>query len=364
MNNDLSPVNGFDSLKLSPESLKKYGIKDDDLNDGSVDIPAATLGKGFVYDFLYTGFPLTDHTIDKKIFAPHLNRMATIGEIIYQLKNDLDMQLLISYESIQNNIFTIGSEDLHIFARLNHYKSLLNKPNSVMVDVGAHIGYYTLFFKDFLKSKKTYCFEMNEYASNAIKNLHKDDDSIIVENMAVSDNDEIVKYYKGSSSQMYSMVKNRNEGSKTVKNCKSIKLDNYFNDEKIDLIKIDVEGVEIKVLKGMKRISKNVRFLFLETHNDEDWPELRDLLEKYNMDCIDIHTGKPINSRKDKKTHHCFCKNNSHPGNNFKLNIFLERENVDMIHFDEDTKKYEYAIKNMKVTTLDDIIRSKGYERI
>ena len=362
MNNNLSPVNGFDSLKLSPESLKKYDLTDDDLADGSVDIPAATLGKGFVYDFLHTGFPLTDYTIDKKIFAPHLNRMATIGEIIHQLKNDLDMQLLISYESIQNNVLTIGAEDIKVFARLNLYKPLLDKPNSIMVDVGAHIGYYTLFFKDFLRSKKIYSFEMDEYACNCIKNLHKNNDSIIVENLAVSDKDETVKYYKGHSSQMYSIFDS--EESDVVKECKTVKLDNYFGEEKIDFIKIDVEGAEIKVLKGMERISKNIRFLFLETHRDKDWPELVDLLEKYNMECMDIHTGKPINSKEDKKTHHCFCKNKKYPGNDFELSMFLKNKHRDMIIFDEHTIKYKNAVENLNVTSLDEVIRSKGYERI
>lgn len=48
-------------------------------------------------------------------------------------------------------------------------------------------------------------------------------------------------------------------------------LDSFFSNKKVDLIKIDVEGFEIKVLRGAQDILKRQSpFLFIEAHNKED----------------------------------------------------------------------------------------------
>lgn len=359
-------VDGLRKLenKLTEKSLEKYNLKLEELRDseGCIKIPTTTTGGHFVHEFLYKGFPLSNESLDIKIFAPFLNKTITIGEVLHYLKKDLDYGLLVCDESIHNNILTIGEQDITVMAKLQHYLPLLNAHNSVMVDIGGHIGYYTLFFKEFLKSKKTYYFEMNEYASNCVNYRYRNDHSVIVENCAVSDKDENATFYLKESSQMNTLIDDGK--SKSDKQVQSKKLDSYFGDEKIDLMKIDVEGAEMKVLKGMKRIAKNVRFILLEAHFDEDWSEIVDLLNEYDMECIDIHNGKPINSREGKKTHHCFCKNKKHAGNNFDLNMFLVDSEVDYILFDEDTLKFKKARENVKLTTIDEMIISKGYQRL
>tara|TARA_R110000824_G_scaffold2238_1_gene10485 strand:- start:744 stop:2066 length:1323 start_codon:yes stop_codon:yes gene_type:complete len=359
-------VDGLRELKnrLTEKSLEKYKLNMAELQDseGCIKIPTSTTGGHFVHEFLYKAFPLSDESLDIKIFAPFLNKTITVGEVLQYLKKGLDYGLLVCDESIHNNILTIGEQDITVMSKLQHYLPLLNTHNSVMVDIGGHIGYYTLFFQEFLKSKKTYYFEMNEYASNCVNHRYRNDHSVIVENCAVSDKDENVTFYVKESSQMNTLI---NDGkSKSGKQVQSKRLDSYFGDEKIDLMKIDVEGAEMQVLKGMKRIAKNVRFILLEAHFDEDWPEIVDLLNEYNMECIDIHNGKPINPREGKKTHHCFCKNNKHTSNNFELSMFLEDIEVDYIKFDVDTLKFKHARENIKVTTVDEIIVSKGYRRM
>ena len=268
--------------------------------------------------------------------------------------------MFIADESIHNNILTIGEQDLNVLSKLQNYLPLLNTPSSVMVDIGGHIGYYTLFFQEFLKSKKTYYFEMCEYASNCVKHRYRNDPSVVVENCAISDKDETATFYIEKSSQMNTLIDNGK--TRMSKQVQSKKLDSYFGDEKIDLMKIDVEAAEIKVLKGMKRVVNNVRFLLLEVHLDEDWSEIVDLLNEYNMECVDIHSAKPINPREGKKTHHCLCKNTKHKGNNFDLTIFLDDKNN--IFFDNDTLKFKSARENIKIINLDEIIASKGYTKV
>lgn len=69
---------------------------------------------------------------------------------------------------------------------------------------------------------------------------------------------------------------------------KAIPLDKLIPEnhlDKINWIKIDVEGAEIDVLKGAKRIlsaNKNLKIL-LEMHVEEDFPILKQILEDFGF---------------------------------------------------------------------------------
>ncbi len=58
-------------------------------------------------------------------------------------------------------------------------------------------------------------------------------------------------------------------------------LDNYFSSgERIDLVKIDVEGAGYEVVAGMQRILKQARpILVFEVHSTEEWGSRKYLTE-------------------------------------------------------------------------------------
>ena len=66
---------------------------------------------------------------------------------------------------------------------------------------------------------------------------------------------------------------------------KTITLDTYFKDKRIDFIKVDAEGAEWDIFKGAKEIMSTRSIIFqVEFHWDEDWSRrsiLRDL--NYNI---------------------------------------------------------------------------------
>ena len=50
-----------------------------------------------------------------------------------------------------------------------------------------------------------------------------------------------------------------------------IKLEDYINDknlDKLDLLKIDTEGHELEVLKGLGKKIQKVKYILIEFHND------------------------------------------------------------------------------------------------
>ena len=89
----------------------------------------------------------------------------------------------------------------------------------------------------------------------------------------------------------------------------SITLDELLKDEKeISLIKIDVEGAELKVLHGMKEVIKRTKSILIENHLDEIWPEIRKILiEDNGFKCYNIETEESVDMN-SKRPYQCLCR--------------------------------------------------------
>lgn len=127
----------------------------------------------------------------------------------------------------------------------------------VVVDVGANIGYFTLLSSKLVgASGKVIAFEpdLRNYALLK-KNLNINDCRNVVTNQnIVSNTNKKTTLYRSSEKGSHSIYKH--EDSIASVEIDSIQLDDYFSKEEtsIDVIKIDVEGAEVLVLEGMKRI--------------------------------------------------------------------------------------------------------------
>lgn len=146
------------------------------------------------------------------------------------------------------------------------------KEGQVVVDVGAQIGYYSVLFGKLVGSKgKVYAFEPDS------RNFE-----ILAKNLRVNKLKQ-VKPVKAAladfigTRQLFTNPLNRGASSfispcvsgVTESRVRVITLDKFLQqnlpDEEIDFIKIDVEGAELLVLKGAKRILKQSRlFMMLE----------------------------------------------------------------------------------------------------
>lgn len=142
--------------------------------------------------------------------------------------------------------------------------------DSVVIDVGANIGYYTLLLAKVCK--KVYAFEPDK---NCFEILKKNIDenklkNVVLFNLAVSDKKEKAEFIIDKENLGNSRIQTPQSSGqlpltgehKTIL-CES--LDNFIKNEKVDLIKIDVQGHEPKVILGAKRIIKKYKpILFLE----------------------------------------------------------------------------------------------------
>ena len=173
---------------------------------------------------------------------------------------------------IQETILMEGNWDPSLTELIN---SVL-KPGDVFLDVGAHAGYCTLIAaKRVGPSGRVLAAEPNPASVAQVKanlersNLH----NATVEGTAVGDSADPVTLFLNAdmNSGMASLSKaNVNGGTGISVPCTTLDaLVAKYGIERANLVKIDVEGAELFVLRGMKEILKRLRpivVLELEPH--------------------------------------------------------------------------------------------------
>ena len=187
--------------------------------------------------------------------------------------------------SILNNFYNFDFEHLKNSMEniYKHYFDLDLMPkfkDKVFVDVGAFTGDSTL---DFLNSygikgyKKIYCYEISKENIDKIRYNLKEYDNIIIKEKAVSDRECKLFFDENSESSA-------NKISDTGKlEVKGASLDSDIS-EKIDIVKMDIEGGEYLALQGMKEHIKNdCPILMISVyHNNTDLIEIPNLISTYN----------------------------------------------------------------------------------
>tara|TARA_B100000989_G_scaffold290476_1_gene263676 strand:+ start:1074 stop:1763 length:690 start_codon:yes stop_codon:yes gene_type:complete len=152
------------------------------------------------------------------------------------------------------------------------------------LDIGSNIGFYTILFASLSKKGIVYSFEANsENFDKLSKNIKLNEiNNVRHFNRAVS-NDSSYKYLIST--------KDINAGGhyisltpeKKYEKVHTIDLNNTLNkDIFFQIVKIDVEGHEIEVLKGMSNILKrNTKFLIIETSGN--FREIKNYLTKFEF---------------------------------------------------------------------------------
>jgi len=182
--------------------------------------------------------------------------------------------------------------DLHIISDSYEFDvkeiyEKLAKESKVIVDVGSNIGRYTILGGFANPNSKIYSIEPESdnykilLTNIALNKLH----NIIPMHIALGKEKETSKLYKSDERKNYgghSFAYIVNPSDFEVVNVNSF--DNLFKDEEeqIDLIKIDVEGFELEVLKGMQLFLSEHRIKNMLLEIDENkYQEVVSLLENY-----------------------------------------------------------------------------------
>lgn len=141
------------------------------------------------------------------------------------------------------------------------------KTGWTVVDAGAHIGWYTLIASKKVGSQgKVLAIEPEPRNFSVVcKNIHDNKlTNVIPLKIALSDKDDYEQLAISPSPAGHSIMSNSNRKI-IVKTRKIDSLLKELNIEKIDLFKIDVEGAELKVLKGARNTLKKGSQIIVES---------------------------------------------------------------------------------------------------
>ncbi len=135
------------------------------------------------------------------------------------------------------------------------------------LDIGSFMGYYSCFLSKYSNSINVFSIESNSKYTMYIKKSLKTNnlDKVTVFNEILSDKSEDMYFYKEG------VYKQPNEGlSYEYKKSKLLNDLCFENNINPEVIKIDVHGAELKVIKGGAKILKEkTKIILLELHSDE-----------------------------------------------------------------------------------------------
>lgn len=148
-------------------------------------------------------------------------------------------------------------------------------------DVGSCQGFFTNLFKTF-NPKQVYAFDIN------FSNPKLD---CVFERLAISDNDGTEKVFDNGTHQSHIFEYKDN---KFLYEINSVRLDTYFKDKNLDCLKIDIEGAELKAIRGGIETIKKCSLVLIECHFKKDWPEMIRLFRDNNLVFKNLLNGEVV----------------------------------------------------------------------
>ncbi|GDX52607.1 hypothetical protein LBMAG27_16540 [Bacteroidota bacterium] len=160
------------------------------------------------------------------------------------------------------------------------------KPEYCVFDIGTNLGFFTCISGKLAAKGSVHSFEVDENCILLIeKNCRLNGlSNVTINNCAVSDNDETEKIPVSAKPNPRLKVSTTESPNLHYIEVKALQIDTYIKQKNLlpDFIKIDVEGAELKVLKGMVNTLKKPQLkLLIEVHV----PNLKDY---FNTDYKDL----------------------------------------------------------------------------
>jgi len=155
--------------------------------------------------------------------------------------------------------------------------------NSVIADIGANHGIFTINVLKNIKTKEIYSIEPDTQNFEILKLKTKGESNVKLINAAVSNYNGKVDIWDGNGDHATRNILGEKsfwgEGRIKRKTCNvdCATLDYIFDEKlktKIDACKIDVEGAELLVLDGGKKTIPQMKCLFIECHTNETYQGL------------------------------------------------------------------------------------------
>lgn len=192
------------------------------------------------------------------------------------------------------DVWTIHSSLVDVWVDL--YK-VIWKDIKTVIDVWWNIWQFSNAIKYWYPSSKIYVFEADPDIFNILSYNVKKITNVFPFSNVLSNKKTILKFYRSDISWMSSLIKTHENQS--FIEVKTDLLDNIMIDfdEKVDLLKIDVEWAELDVILWSKNILKQTKYLLIEMSFDRKWSNNLDVIYEIKNICpkaILLHTWRKL----------------------------------------------------------------------
>lgn len=206
----------------------------------------------------------------------------------------------------------IFEEEIYKFISKN------NKPK--IIDCGANIGLSVIYFKKLYPESEIIAFEPDPKIFNVLQSNIKSGNFKNVEliKKGVSNKQESVAFIPDNSDGGRLVSETNNQKQIFVE---TIKLSDYLS-KKVDFLKIDIEGEEVKVMEECQNLLKNVENIFVEYHSfvsqEQELHKLLKILYDSGFRYYIRHVGYPEKQ--------LFIKRPLYANMDMQLNIYARRQ--------------------------------------
>ena len=273
-------------------------------------------------------------------FTPAYVQLKTIGLVFHWLQTSKNEQLFIHLlNSLKNSSFSkdktrkilalyrpelaieateypsiINNGYRHIERTIDIIQSLNLNPNHSIIDVGGADGTVSIMLSKAFPNAKIYTFEPIQASFQQLSQNTSAYPNIQVNNLALGNKAQMLQMQiaeRVTSSSLFNInnqiedeylstnIKKKNEEEIEVQ-----RLDDIFTDGQIfNLIKLDVQGYELEVLKGGVQILKRTKVVLIEMQNHEIYseaPKYYDLDNFLRMQGFELYDIVP-SIRREKK---------------------------------------------------------------
>jgi FkbM family methyltransferase len=137
------------------------------------------------------------------------------------------------------------------------------RPDGIIVDVGANIGWHAVHFADFARRGTVICFEPARSTFSHLLQNTQHLANVIPINVALSDLTGLQQFFVAADNAYSGLKETKRKAILRQESIACFKGDDILSlildNKRVDLIKIDVEGLEMQVLSGMRE--------FIAAHN-------------------------------------------------------------------------------------------------
>lgn len=129
------------------------------------------------------------------------------------------------------------------------------RKHDVVLDIGANIGFYATILSNMVgENGKVHCFEPDTKNFSHLKNVTKNRANIVINNKAVSSKTETLKIYTSKNLNVDHRTYKPEEYDEEI-SIEAVSIDDYLGtNQKVDFIKIDIQGFEMQAIQGMAKI--------------------------------------------------------------------------------------------------------------